>query len=152
MIQCFNGSMAQCPNRGLGRSGQVLLRQVRHGGKRLRIVHSQCRQDLPVKRDLGLAQAMDQSAIAEPVEPGSGVNTHGPQPAEQPFLGSAIAVGIHQATLDCLSRLAVLPTAPASESLGQLEDFFPAPPRFESAFCSWHGNVSLWPTGKGSYV
>src|SRR5207245_7135848 len=99
-------------------------RQCRYGGKRLRIMHRKGRQDLPVKRGLGLAQAMDQSAIAEPVEPGSGVNTHGPQPAEQPFLGPAIAVGIRQATLNCLSRLAVLPTAPAIVSLWQLEDFF----------------------------
>ena len=66
---------------------------------------------------------MDELAVGDPIEAGSGIDTDDPETAEIAFALAAVAIGIYLGTVDSFSGGAEEATAPSPISLGLFEYF-----------------------------
>jgi hypothetical protein len=131
----------------LCRRSNVLLGHVDHGSERLWIMDRKRGKDFSVDFDIGLMEAVNQTAIAEPVLSCRRINADIPKAAKHPLFDSTIAVGINEPSLDGFSRLPILPATTSREAFCQFENLFVTPPGFEASLCSWHGKFPFVFTG-----
>src|ERR1700716_2868243 len=83
---------------------------------------AQIPEDLAAQLDAGLAAAVDELVVRQPVLPGSRVDARDPELAEGALLDLAVTVGVDERTLDLLLRIPVVAVLPAPVALRLLED------------------------------
>src|SRR5262249_53334496 len=107
-------------------------RDLRDGGKALRIGDGDVSQDLAVQRPRRLVRPGAGPRVARARQASRGVDPDDPQRAEVPLLPGPITAGVVQRALHGLVRplVAVLPPAPVA--LGQLENPIAATARLET--------------------
>src|SRR5436305_11399791 len=130
-------------------SSQLGLDLLHDAGKRRRVVHGDIGQDLAVDLDTGLADAVGELAVGQPVRAGGGVDTRDPQLAEHALLGAAVAVRIlarlHHRFLGDAEDVA----AAAAEALGEGENLLVAGASRYTTFDARHViSPCTWVTGR----
>src|SRR5690606_36831652 len=88
-----------------------------------RFAHGQIGQDLAVDGDLSLAEAVDKSAIGQPVAAYGSVDALDPERTEIALFGLAVAIGILAGLFDGLDSRAVGRVAAAVTAFGGLQSF-----------------------------
>src|SRR5947207_2822173 len=97
--------------------------------------------DLAIDLDPGGLEPRDQLAVGEPVRARRGVDAHDPQRAEVGLALLAVAVGVGEAALDGLARLAVRLAPSADVPLRLLHGLLVAAARLRAALRAWHGST-----------
>src|SRR5256712_1555830 len=90
-----------------GRGGGLRAGDLCDAGEGLGVVERERGQDLAIDLDPGDFEPGNQLAVGEPVRARRGVDAHDPQRAEVALALLAVAVGVGEAALDGLARLAV---------------------------------------------
>ena len=83
------------------------FRLLRDRAKSLGIVYSDIREHLAIDLNSGLGEAVDDAAIAQPVDAGRRVDTGDPQSAELALLRPPVAIGVLAGLDDRLLRCAI---------------------------------------------
>ena len=115
------------------------LRLLRDGRKRIRLIHGEIGKHLAIDFDLGLLQAVDDLAVAQPELARGGVDAGDPERAEVALLGAAIAVRILAGLDDGLLRSAEYLAAGVVVALRLAQNFLvtceAVTPRLTRAMC-----------------
>src|SRR5688572_20313012 len=107
------------------------------------ILHREIREDLAIDFDAGSLHALDEGAVAHPIEARGGVDADDPESAEIALLRLAIPVRVDPTALDGLLRgLPELGTA-TEGALRRLHDLLLALETRDVRLDAWHGRVSL---------
>src|SRR5579872_6101397 len=119
----------------LGERGGGLLDQGAEAG---RVGHGEVGHDLPVYRDAGAGEAVDEAAVGEPLRPAGGVDAGDPQLPEVTLANAAVAVRVLAGVHDRFVRLAVQVAARAPVALRAVEYPVVALAGHHPALDSWH--------------
>src|SRR5437667_11364406 len=130
-----------------GRGGGLRAGDLCDASEGLGVVERERGQDLTIDLDPGGFEPGDQLAVGEPVRARRGVDAHDPQRPEVALALLAVAVGVGEAALDGLARLAVRLAPSADEPLRLLHGLLVAAARLRGAVRAWHGST---PIGRGA--
>src|SRR3989454_6961964 len=131
-----------------GRGGGLRTGDLCDAGEGLGVVERERGQDLAIDLDPGGFEPGDQLAVGEPVRARRGVDAHDPQRAEVALALLAVPVGVREAALDRLARLAVRLAPSADVPFRLLHGLLVAAPRLRAALCAGHGSIPS--TGRGA--
>src|SRR5690606_11216856 len=129
--------------------GHVTLRRERalrllgQGREPGRVVHGDVRQHLAVQGDAGLGQPVHETAVAQPVGAGGGIDARDPQAAEIALLLLAVDVGVLLGLDDRLLGDAEDLAPGVVVALGTGEDLLVATTRLHATLDSCHGSALL---------
>src|SRR3990172_7210960 len=118
-------------------------------GEGLRLTDCEIGEHLPVEADAGGLQAVDQATVAGAVEPGGGVDTGDPQPAQVTLADSAVAVGIPQALEHRLVRPPEQSVARAPHPARHAKDLVVPAAGDDPTLGTCHVSLSCGPLGAG---
>jgi hypothetical protein len=101
-------------------------------------MHGQISQHLTVNVHMGLFDTVDEPAVGNTMDPGSGINTGNPELAEIPFTDPSVTICIFHGPVGGL-RGRPEETAPgAKEPFGHLQNLSSLLLRRNGSFHSWH--------------
>src|SRR5215469_14207066 len=145
------GNRRGVPLRFLGRPRREGLGPLDELRKTCGVAHGHVRQNLAVDRDSGRLQAVDQLAVGDAVQTGSGTDALNPQTAVLPLPDTAVALRI---TLRAISRFLgglVKLALCEEEAFGPFEILLAPSPALRAAFYACHGFFSpfcYWSAGR----
>src|SRR5215469_18192599 len=133
------GNRRGVPLRFLGRPRREGLGPLDELRKTGGVAHGHVRQNLAVDRDSGRLQAVDQLAVGDAVQTGSGTDALNPQTAVLPLADTAVALGITlRAICRFLGGLVKLALC-EEEAFGPFEILLAQSPALCAAFYACHG-------------
>src|SRR5262245_27993455 len=138
-VRSSSASSARNLRAGRGGLGPRHARELREGR---RIVERERGQDLAVDLDSGLLEARDHPAVREAVLACGGTDPYDPERARVALLLLAVAVGVREALLERLARLAIRLAAASDEALGLLHRLLVTAACLRAAFGAWHLDYS----------
>jgi hypothetical protein len=106
--------------------------------KGLRILDRYIRENFAIEKQTFKFQVMHKERIVESVQSAGGVYANNPEPSEVALAISAVAIGIFQAFLHCLTGGAIEAMPAADVAFSQFEDFFVSVMSRGSVSCSGH--------------
>src|SRR5581483_6450582 len=102
-------------------AGQCGLRLLGDRAERGGIVHREIREDLAVELDAGLAAAVDELVVRQPMLARARVDARDPELTEGPLAHLPVAIGVDERPLDLLLRVPVMARLPAPVAVRLLE-------------------------------
>jgi hypothetical protein len=101
------------------------------------------RNRLTIQQDPRLLKAANETAVGEPMLPGSGIDPDNPEAAEIPFARPSIPVGIDAGPHDRGRGCSELFTVASSKALRSLQYLVSSSPGLKASFYPWHGSTSF---------
>jgi len=119
-------------------SGHGFSYLLDESGECLGSIDSHVSQDLAVKLDVESLQAVDETAIAQTVLLGGGLDPDDPEAPEIPLPVAPVAVGVEKGLLHGFLGCPVIVALRSPVALGQLQILGPAGPSLGTSFDSRH--------------
>lgn len=101
------------------------------------------RDRLAIQQDPRLLKVANETAVGEPMLPGSGIDPDNPEAAEIPLSRPSIPIGIDAGPHDRGRGRSELFTVASSKALRSLQYLVSSSPGLKASFYPWHGYTSF---------
>jgi len=123
-------------------STQFLFGRLDQVAERLRRYDRQFRKYLSIQQDVGFFQAVDETAVCNPVVQSGRLDPDDPEPPEIPLSCSPVPVGILQRPFDRFFGGPVIVASRTPEPFCEFENFCASPTLFYASSYTWHRHSS----------